>query len=61
MSIEYKVGDRVYHGLMGEGTVVQGLTGLGLYMVKYDITPPTNYNMGENPTCSLVEELRRIE
>ena len=52
-----KVGDRVRHEYLGTGTVVDVPIKSVLAMVQYDVTSHVRYNMGENPTVSLLYDL----
>lgn len=46
---KFKKGDRV-RGYLGDGTFLKYVSGFCL--VRWDITPPIEYNMGENPSLS---------
>lgn len=57
---EFKIGDRVkpkpQHDTFSAGEVVGFIKGFDGYMkVKFDVTPPKEYSMCENPTL-VVEE-----
>jgi len=56
-----KGGQRVQHGLLGKGDVVQVLDrALGLVYVYWDQTPPFDYNMGANPSVVHAEDLQEV-
>jgi len=57
-----KIGDRVIHDYLDNGTVIKvgGLHLVGMCLVKWDKTPAVRYNMGENPCAVWIGELKRI-
>lgn len=53
-----KVGDRVLHDFLGSGKIIDMMDDIVfLVKVKWDNRPPVQYNMGENPTVILPNEL----
>ncbi len=58
---EFKIGDRVSNSFLGGGTVADETEVDFLVIVRFDKTPPVEYNMGENPTAQLVSQLERIK
>lgn len=57
---ELKVGDRVRNSFLGDGIVTDKTEMDWLVIVRFDKTPPGQYNMGENPTAELVSKLEKI-
>lgn len=49
-----KIDDRVQHEFLDTGTIVNELDG-DIFLVKFDINPPPEYNTSQNP-CLVFEE-----
>ena len=50
---------RVTHEMFGDATLL-GIIGIFSY-VRFDVDPPVEYNMGENPVLMLTEEMKEIK
>lgn len=57
------IGDRVHDDYLGDGEIVDDFDKrvADSFMVKFDTTPPTRYNMGENPTFIFRSSLKLLE
>jgi len=60
MTQKFKVGDRVNQDFLGDGVITKLTEMDWLVIVKYDITPPIQYNMGENPTAEFESNLTEL-
>ena len=61
---EYAVNDRVVHEFLGAGTIVEVEdfgTPLSGWLIKFDDTPPTEYNLGCNPVFEFRQNTLRKE
>jgi len=57
-----KTGDRVRHDFLGDGEITDTNSCLDCFMmVKFDKTPPKEYNMCENPTIVFKTELTEVK
>jgi hypothetical protein len=63
----FRTGERIQTDFLGKGEVVMDRReyskriggDIGLILVKFDETPPVEYNCGTNPTCVFESECER--
>ena len=62
--IRLQSGTRVYSDYFGYGVVCEerkSITEMDVCIVKWDKTPPLNYNMGQNPCAVFINRIKAVQ